>query len=40
MCKLSALVETCISLINKIIDTIIDRQQDPKIILATNISSK
>ena len=26
--------------INKIIDTIIDRQQDPKIILATNISSK
>ena len=36
MCKLSALVETCISLINKIIDTIIDRQQDPKIILATN----
>ena len=34
------MVEICISLIKKTIDIIIDKQQDPKIILATNIFSR
>ena len=38
--NLRALVDTCISLIKTIIETIIDKQQEPKIILATKISFK
>ena len=40
ICNLIAFVEIWISLIKKTIDTIIERQQDPNIILATSILSK